>query len=334
MGPFRAFRIHHDDGRIAGRIDTITLDDLAPGEIVFRTAWSSVNYKDALAATGTGGKIIRRYPLVGGIDAAGVIVSSADHRYAVGESVICTSYELGVAHDGGYAEYCRVPADWCVPLPQGLSLFEAMALGTAGYTAALGVMLLEMNGLHPDNGPVLVNGATGGVATLAIDMLARNGYRVTAMTGKSQEREFLMSLGAAEVVGRPQLEAAGRPLEKALWAAAFDSVGGAQLAWITRTLQQHGLVAAWGNAGGIDFTTTVLPFILRGVRLIGVDSAQTPMALRKRVWLRLATDLKPLHLARIARTIRLDELPQCFDRLITGRHRGRTVVQIGEDVKA
>lgn len=329
MGPFRAFRIHSDDGRIAGRIDEITLDDLAPGEIVFRTAYSSVNYKDALAGTGTGGKIIRHYPLVGGIDAAGVIVASTDPRYAVGEAVICTSYDLGVAHDGGYADYCRVPADWCVPLPQGLSLFEAMALGTAGYTAALGVVLLEQNGLHPDHGPVLVNGATGGVATLAIDMLARNGYRVTAMTGKPQERDFLMSLGATEVVGRPDLAAAARPLEKALWAAAFDSVGGAQLAWITRTLQQHGLVAAWGNAGGIEFTTTVLPFILRGVRLIGVDSAQTPMALRKRVWLRLATDLKPRHLERIARTIALDELPTCFDSLIAGRHRGRTVVRCG-----
>lgn len=328
MEPFRAFRIHNDEGRIAGRIDTITLDDLAPGEIVFRTAYSSVNYKDALAGTGTGGKIIRRYPLVGGIDAAGVIVASTDPRYAVGEAVICTSYDLGVAHDGGYAEYCRVPADWCVPLPQGLSLFEAMALGTAGYTAALGIVLLEQNGLHPDHGPVLVNGATGGVATLAIDMLARNGYRVTAMTGKPQEREFLTGLGATDVVARLDLAAAARPLEKPLWAAAFDSVGGGQLAWITRTLQQHGLVAAWGNAGGIEFTTTVLPFILRGVRLIGVDSAQTPMTLRKRVWLRLATDLKPRHLERIARTIALDEVPACFDSLIAGRHRGRTVIRM------
>jgi len=325
---FKAFRVANDDGRIAGRVTEIGIDDLAPGEVVFKTSYSSVNYKDALAATGAGGKIIRKYPLVGGIDAAGTVVSSTDTRFKPGDAVICTSYDMGVGHDGGYAEYCRVPAAWCVSLPRGLTLFEAMALGTAGYTAGLAVVLLEQNGLKRANGPVLVNGATGGVGTLAIDMLAKQGYAVTAMTGKASERDFLMSLGAADVVGRPEIEAKPRPLEKSLWAAAFDSVGGAQLAWLTRTMQQHGLIASFGNAGGIELNTTVLPFILRGVRLIGVDSAQTPMALREQVWQRLSQDLKPRHLDVIASTIGLDDLPRHFEAVLKAQHRGRAVVQM------
>src|SRR5215216_1968606 len=187
MEPFKAFRIYNDDNTVAGRIVEMKVDELRSGEVVFRTAYSSVNYKDALAGTGTGGKIIRSYPLVGGIDAAGTVVSSCDPRFEAGDDVICTSYDMGVAHDGGFAQYCRVPADWVVPLPEGLSLFEAMALGTAGYTAGLAFELLEVNGLATGNGKVLVNGATGGVATLAIDMLARNGYEVTAVTGKAGE---------------------------------------------------------------------------------------------------------------------------------------------------
>jgi acrylyl-CoA reductase (NADPH) len=328
MERFKAFRVYNEDGRIAGRVTEIGLDDLAPGEVVFKTAYSSINYKDALAATGAGGKVIRRYPLVGGIDAAGTIISSTDARFRPGEEVICTSYEMGVAHDGGYAQYCRVPADWVVPRPLGLTLFEAMALGTAGYTAGLAIELLELNGLKPENGAVLVNGATGGVATLAIDMLAKQGYRVTALTSKPQERDFLLALGAAEVQDRSKLETSKRPLEKALWSAAFDSVGGEQLAWLTRTMQPHGLIASFGNAGGIEFTTTVLPFILRGVRLIGIDSAATPMPLRRRVWARLAADLKPRHLDTIAKTITLADLPQHFEALLKGGHRGRTVVQL------
>lgn len=328
MDRFKAYRVYNEDGRIAGRVTDVALDDLAPGEVVFKTAYSSVNYKDALAATGTGGKIIRNYPLVGGIDAAGTIVSSTDARFRAGEEVICTSYDMGVAHDGGYAQYCRVPADWIVPRPLGLTLFEAMALGTAGYTAGLAIELLEMNGLKPENGAVLVNGATGGVATLAIDMLAKQGYRVTALTGKPHERDFLLALGAAEVQDRTIVEASKRPLEKALWAAAFDSIGGDQLAWLTRTMQQHGLIASFGNAGGIAFATTVLPFILRGVRLIGVDSAFTAMPLRRRVWERLAAELKPRHLDAIASVITLEELPQHFEKILKGTHRGRAVVRL------
>jgi acrylyl-CoA reductase (NADPH) len=325
---FKAFRVFNEDNRISGRVVETTLDDIATGEVVFKTAYSSVNYKDALAATGTGGKIIRTYPLTGGIDAAGVVVSSADGRYKAGDEVICTSYDMGVAHDGGFSEFCRVPADWVVPLPHGLTLFEAMALGTAGYTAALAVELLELNGLTPGKGTVLVNGATGGVATLAIDMLSANGYTVMAVTGKEGEEAFLKEIGARDVLARQSLDLGTRPLEKSLWAAAFDSVGGEQLAWLTRTMHQHGLIASFGNAGGIELKTTVLPFILRGVRLIGVDSAQTPMPLRRKIWQRLARELKPRHLDRIAHTITLDGLPAQFDNLLQGRARGRAVVKL------
>ena len=328
MSTVKAFRIFNENDRISGRVVDAAPEDLGGGEVVFRTAYSSVNYKDALAATGIGGRIIRKYPLVGGIDAAGVVVSSSDARFKPGDEVICTSYDLGVAHDGGYAPTCRVPADWVVPLPAGLSLFEAMALGTAGYTAGLAMELLELNGMAPGNGKVLVNGATGGVASLAIDMLAALGYTVAAVTGKDSEHEFLKKIGAAEILARTTLDLGKRPLEKTLWAAAFDSVGAEQLAWLTRTMQTSGLIASFGNAGGIELKTTVLPFLLRGIRLIGVDSAYTPMPLRRRVWGRLAGDLKPRHLAEIAHTITLEELPGYFDKLLKGQGRGRAVVKL------
>jgi putative YhdH/YhfP family quinone oxidoreductase len=257
-----------------------------------------------------------------------VVVSSSDARFKPGDEVICTSYDLGVAHDGGYAQACRVPADWVVPLPRGLTLFEAMALGTAGYTAGLAMELLELNGMAPDRGRVLVNGATGGVASLAIDMLAGRGYAVTAVTGKDAEHGFLKTIGAGEVLSRNTLDLGKRPLEKTLWAAAFDSVGGDQLAWLTRTMQQAGLIASFGNAGGIELKTTVLPFILRGVRLIGVNTGDTPMPLRRKVWGRLASDLKPRHLADIAHTISLDDLPAYFDRMLKGQIKGRAVVKL------
>ncbi len=327
MKKFRAYKIFNENNKIIGKLIEAELGDPAAGEVIFKTAYSSVNYKDALAATGTG-KIIRNYPLIGGIDAAGTVVSSGDSRYQAGDEVICTSYDMGVAHDGGYSGYCRVPADWVVPLPAGLSLFEAMALGTAGYTAALAIHLLEQNDMHPANGRVLVNGATGGVATLCIDMLAGLGYRITAVTGKDGEHEFLKKIGATEVLPRKTLEMGARPLEKALWAAAFDSVGGEQLAWLTRTMQPHGVIASFGNAGGIELKTTVLPFILRGVRLIGVDSGFTPMPLRRKVWERLAADLKPRHLGDIAHIITMDELPDYFDRMLKAEIRGRAVVRI------
>ena len=328
MDKFTAFRIFNENNKTAGRVVDVALDELSAGEVVFRTAYSSVNYKDALAATGAGGKIIRNFPLIGGIDAAGTVVTSSDGRFKVGDEVICTSYDMGVAHDGGYAQYCRVPADWVVPLPKGMSLFDAMALGTAGYTAGLAICLLEQNELKPANGKVLVNGATGGVATLAIDMLSGLGYHVTAVTGKDGEHEFLKKIGAAEVLSRQSIEMGTRPLERATWAAGFDSVGGEQLAWLTRTMQPHGVIASFGNAGGIELKTTVLPFILRGVRLIGVDSAFTPMSLRREVWKRLAGELKPRHLGDIAFTITLDDLPGHFEKMLKAGTRGRAVVKI------
>ena len=328
MERFKAYRIFLDDNKVAGRVADVAFDELSAGAVVFRTRYSSVNYKDALAATGAGGKIIRKYPLNAGIDATGTVVSSDDARFRPGDEVICTSYDFGVAHDGGYSEYCRVPAEWLVPLPPSLTPFDAMALGTAGYTAGLAVCLLEQNEMQPKNGKVLVNGATGGVATLAIDMLAGLGYSVTALTGKDTEHEFLRELGATEVLPRSKIDAGNRPLEKALWAAAFDSVGGEQLAWLTRTMQPGGLIASFGNAGGIELKTTVLPFILRGVRLIGVDSAFTPMPLRRRVWERLAGDLKPRHLAEIASTIGIEDLEDYFTRMLKGGIRGRAVVRL------
>ena len=328
MDHCKAYRIFNENNKIEGRVVDVPVADIGRGEVVFKTAYSSVNFKDALAATGIGGKIIRNYPLIGGIDAAGTVTSSSDARFKPGDEVICTSYDMGVAHDGGYAEICRVPADWVVPLPKGLTLLDAMALGTAGYTAGLAVELLELNGLAPNNGKVLVNGATGGVASLAIDMLAAKGYAVTAVTGKAAEHDFLRSLGAVEILDRAKIDFGSRPLEKPLWAAAFDAVGGEQLAWLTRTLQPQGLIASFGNAGGIDLKTTVLPFILRGVRLIGVDSAATPMPLRRRVWGRLASDLKPRHLGAITQVIGLTDLPGYFGRMLKGEVRGRAVVRI------
>jgi len=327
MEKFRAYRVFNENDRVAGRVVQLSLDELSAGGVVFRTAFSSVNYKDALAATGAG-RIIRSFPRVAGIDATGIVESSTDSRFKPGEKVICTSYEFGVSHDGGFAQRCRVPADWVVPLPAGLTLHEAAALGVAGYTAGLAVELLELNGMAPAAGKVLVNGATGGAATLAIDMLAKLGYHVVAVTGKDAEHDFLKKLGAQEVLSRHKLEMGTRPLERALWAAAFDSVGGEQLAWLTRTMQDGGLIASFGNAGGIELKSTVLPFILRGVRLIGVNSGDTPMPLRRKIWGRLAGDLKPRHLQDIAGTITLDDLPAYFERMLKGQIRGRAVVKL------
>ncbi len=327
MEKFRACRIFEEDGKSKGRLVDMTLDELDAGEVVIRTAYSSVNFKDALTGTGAG-KVVRRFPCVGGIDGCGTVVTSSDGRFKAGDEVICTSYDLGVGHDGGYAGMMRVRADWVVPLPRGLSLFEAMAIGTAGYTSALGIHLLEHNGMTPGGGKVVVNGATGGCASLAISMLANLGYKVTAVTGKSAEHDYLKSIGAAEVLGREALPAGTRPLEKAAWAAGFDSVGGDQLSAMIRSMQPHGSIASFGNAGGIELHTTVLPFILRGVRLIGIDSAATPMALRQTVWSRLAGDLKPPNLKTIATTITLDDLPVTFEKMLKQQSRGRTVVQI------
>jgi len=327
MGTFRAYRIFEQDGKSAGRFVDLTLDDLDPGEVVIQSRYSSVNYKDALAATGAG-KVIRRFPCVGGIDVSGVVKDSSDSRFKIGDEVLVTGYDMGVAHDGGYAEYVRVPADWVVPLPQGLTLFDAMALGTAGFTAALSIHRMEQNDLRPGNGKVIVTGATGGVASLAIAMLAQLGYHVVALTAKEAEHDYLKSLGAAEILSRKDLAMGTRPLEKSLWAGALDAVGGETLAWLTRTMQMNGVIASFGNAGGMELNTTVLPFILRGVRLLGIDSAATDMPVRGQIWHRLATDLHIGQLSRIAHTVPFPELPQVFPMLLQGKQHGRSVIEI------
>ena len=322
---FSAYRVFEQDGKISGRIVQVSLGDLSDGTVVIKSAFSSVNYKDALAATGSG-KIMRRFPLIGGIDVAGIVESSSDGRFKAGDAVLVTGYDLGVAHDGGYAAYVRVPADWVVAVPKGLSLFDAMAIGTAGFTAALSVVEMERNRLAPGSGPVIVTGATGGVGSIAIQCLAARGYDVTALTGKPHEEPDLRELGANHILPRETLQMGTRPLEKSMWAGAVDAVGGATLAWLTRTMMQNGCIASSGLTGGIDLQTTVMPFILRGVKLLGIDSVMCPMATRLEVWRRLATDLKPARLVETARKISLEQLPSAFDVLLAGRARGRYVV--------
>ena len=330
MSAFKAFVIDQDENRkVVSRLTTMQPEQLDAGEVLIRVSHSSINYKDALAATGAG-KIIRRFPCVGGIDLSGEVVDSADARFKPGDKVIATSFDIGVAHHGGYAEYARVPAGWVVPLPAGLDLFEAMALGTAGFTAALAVVRMEDNGLAPANGPVIVTGATGGVGGLAIEMLAQLGYHVVALTGKEAETDYLKMLGAAEIKLRSSIDLDKvRPLEAAQWAGAVDNVGGPILHWVLATMKQAGTVASIGNAASFKLDTTVFPFILRGVSLLGIDSGYMGFPTRQRVWDRLATDLKPKHLAAVTRTIGFDELPGAFDDFIAGRVKGRTVVRIG-----
>jgi acrylyl-CoA reductase (NADPH) len=330
MNDFKAYVISQDANKQAtGTMTTLAQEQLDAGEVLIRVHYSSINYKDALAATGAG-KIIRRFPCVGGIDLAGEVVESTAARFKAGDKVIATSYDIGVAHHGGYAEYARIPSGWVIPLPSGLDLYQAMALGTAGFTAALGIVRMEDNGLTPAKGPVIVTGATGGVGGLAIDMLAQIGYRVVALTGKENEGEYLKRLGAAEIKLRSSIDFEKvRPLEAALWAGAVDNVGGPILHWVLATMQQAGTVASIGNAASHTLNTTVFPFILRGVSLLGIDSGYVGEPIRSRVWARLATDLKPRHLHEVTKTIDFAALPAAFTDYIEGRVKGRTVVRIG-----
>ena len=323
IAPFTAFRIFAEQQNFT----SLTLDELDAGEVVIEAHYSSVNYKDALAGTGAG-KVVRRFPLVGGVDVSGVVLTSSDARFAAGDKVIVTGYGMGVDHDGGYARYVRVPADWVIHLPDNLSLFDAMALGTAGFTAALAIHRLEQNELTPASGKVIVTGATGGVSSLGIQMLAQLGYQVTALTGKDGEHDYLSSIGAAEILSRHELKMGTRPLEKTLWAGALDAVGGETLAWLTRTMQQNGVISSFGNASGMELNTTVLPFILRGVRLIGIDSALTAMPLRRQIWQRLATDLRPQQLHRVVQICPLADLPVIFPQLLNHTLTGRVVVEL------
>ena len=328
MNPFTAYRTFQENDRIVSRFVEMSTAELDPGEVLIRCEYSSINYKDALSHNGTG-KIMRRYPTNAGIDAAGVVEASDDPRFQPGQRVIVTSFEFGVAHDGGFSEYVRVPAQWVVPMPAAMTSFDAMVLGTAGLTAGLAVERMEHDGLAPDKGPVVVNGATGGVGSVAIEILARRGYRVVALTGKPEEADYLKGLGAAEILDRRTLDWGRRPLEKATWAGAVDNIGGDALAWMTRTMKQGGTIASCGLAASIDLQTTVLPFILRGVSLLGIDSGYWPMEPRTRLWERLAIEWKPGRVAAGVKTIGLRELPNVFQQLLDGRMTGRYVVRIG-----
>jgi putative YhdH/YhfP family quinone oxidoreductase len=271
---------------------------------------------------------LRRFPCNAGIDVAGEIVSSADARFKPGDKAIVTSWEFGVAHDGGYSEIVRVPAKWVVPMPSGMTTFDAMVLGTAGFTAGLAVERMEHDGLAPEKGPVVVTGATGGVGSVAIEILAKRGYHVVALTGKPEETEYLKSLGAAEILDRRTVDWGKRPLERAMWAGAVDNLGGDALAWMTRTMKQGGTVASCGLAASHALATTVMPFILRGVSLLGIDSGYWPMEKRRKLWQRLAGEWKPVRVAGAVKVVPLTELPGLFGELLAGRVKGRYVVRI------
>ena len=320
----RAFRVFEDGKFGTGRFADLPADQLDAGNVVIRSLYASVNYKDALTALGRA-KIVTRFPCTAGIDVCGEVTQSEDARFKPGDQVIAHGFAIGADHDGGYQDVNRFPADWLVKVPAGLEAFETAALGVAGYTAALSVDLMELNGLAPGKGKVLVNGATGGAASVAIDLLAGRGYEVVALSGKPEAADYLRALGASQVIDRHKFDFGTRPLEKPQWQGAVDSVGGEQLAWLARSMQADGVIAAFGNAGGIEFKGSVLPYILRGVRLIGVN-ANSPMPLRTRIWQRLAGDLKPRHLDKIARRIRFADLPQAFADLIDAKAVGRMVV--------
>ncbi|MBP6596035.1 MAG: acryloyl-CoA reductase [Arenimonas sp.] len=324
---FRAFRIHTDGGHRAG-IERLALDALSPGELVVKAAYSSVNYKDALAGTGRG-RILRQPSLVGGIDAAGHVVASSDPRFREGDAVLCTGSGLSETRDGGYSDYVRLQADWTIALPPGLTLREAMVLGTAGFTAGLSLLRMEQNGQVPAMGPVVVTGATGGVGMLALAVLARAGYEAHAISGKPQHAAFLRDVGAREVFPRDTLDPATRPLENARWAGAIDNVGDPALAALTRVIQPYGNIASCGLAGGPGLATTVMPFIIRGVSLLGIASAGTARAQREQVWERLSGPWKPARLDAICTLeTTLDGLAEVFPAMLAGASFGRTVVQL------
>ena len=329
MESFRAFRIDQENDRIVAGFCELGLDDLTAGEVVIKVSHSTINYKDALAATGVG-KILRTYPLVGGIDLAGTVVSSEDERLEPGSVVLVNGCGLSETVDGGYAEYARVRSDSVVPVPVGMTAAQAMQIGTAGYTAALAIQRMEQNGQLPENGPIVVTGASGGVGSIAVDMLDGRGYEVVALTGKAEQTEYLKSIGAHEVLLRGEVDLGKRPMEKARWGGAIDNLGGDVLTWLTRTVKYGGNIASIGLAASPTLNTTVLPFILRAVCLLGINSVDTPRDLRLQVWQRIGGDLRPRHLEVISgRTIEFDELPDAFQAYIDGKVTGRTVVKIG-----
>jgi putative YhdH/YhfP family quinone oxidoreductase len=325
---FRAYRIY-DDGRFgAGRADTMSRAELDRGDVVVRIAYAGVNYKDALTAQGSA-RMARKFPLVGGTDLSGRVESSVDARFKPGDEVFMHSFGLGSEHDGGFAELGRFPADWVFPLFPGLSLFDAAALGVAGHSVGVAIDLMQKNGLVPGKGRILVNGATGGVGSIAIDILSALGYSITALTAKTSQGAYLRALGASEVLDANTLDFGTKPLESEQWAGAVDSVGGRHLEWLVRTMGRDGVIASIGNASGNEFKGNVLPFILRGIRLIGIN-VNNPVATKLRIWRHLASDWKPRHLDRIGRRIAFEELPQAFDVLLAGKVCGRHVVDFSK----
>ncbi len=326
---FRAFVVNKTDEGFSAGHKQLALSDLPAGEVLIKVAYSSVNYKDGLASI-PDGKIVRTYPFVPGIDMSGVVAESNDPHFKSGDKVIATSYDIGVSHFGGYSEYARVKAAWVVPLPTGLTLKEAMILGTAGFTAALSVHQLEKNDLKPQHGPVLVTGATGGVGSTGIAILKRLGYSVTASTGKTENHDYLQQLGASAIISRAETSAEStRPMEKERWAGSIDAVGGSTLAYLIRSTKIGGSIAASGNTGGPNVSTTVFPFILRGVNLLGIDSANCPMELRRQVWEHLASDYKPANIDLIGHEKTFEELPQALATILKGGMKGRAVINIG-----
>ena len=330
METFRALVVEKAGVDTAIAVQRWTLDQLLPGEVTIQVEYSSVNYKDALASR-VDGKVARRYPLILGIDLAGLVISSGDDRFQIGQRVLAHGWDLGVAHHGGMAEFARVPAAWVVPLPHGLTTRQAMAIGTAGFTAALSIERLEYLGLRPESGPVLVTGASGGVGSTAVAILAKRGYQVAASTGSLAAHDYLRTLGAQEILDRAETSAASeRPLERARWAGAVDPVGGATLSYLLRTMVPRASIALSGNTGGGAVSTTVFPFILRGVNLLGIDSATYPQDLRSELWKRLAGDLRPPFLEdMIAREVTLENVPPVLEDILKGQVSGRTIVRVG-----
>ena len=330
---FRAFRIHNDTRGYRSGIDDIAIDDLAAGDVTIRVGWSSINYKDALAATGQG-KILKRYPMAGGIDVAGTVVDSSCERFQVGDEVLANGSGLSETRDGGYSEYLKLGSEFIVPLPAGLSQREAMGLGTAGFTAALCLYRMEANGQKPDDGPIVVTGASGGVGTVAIDLLTAAGYEVHAITGKVEEFDWLEHLGARQCISRHDLYWGQKPLEKTTWAGCIDNVGGDMLAGISRVINLWGNIACCGMAGGHGLNTTVFPMILRGVSLLGISSTNCPIDTRKRLWDRLANEWKPPHLAEIIRQeVALDGMEAVFKNMLNGKSLGRTIVKLNNSTE-
>ena len=332
MEKFKAYRLTETpEKKIRAEFVECTLDDLDLGDVVVRVAYSDVNYKDALAATGKG-KILRRPACIGGIDFSGTVVTSGDARFAKGDAVLGVGYDLGVSHHGGYSQYARVPANWLVKLPQGMSLWDAMAYGTAGFTAGIAIVRMEENRLKPANGPVVVSGATGGVGSIAVAALSRLGYHVVALTGKEQESDWLKKLGAKEILLRKNLNLEKiKPLDKATWAGAVDGLGGEVLAWMCSTMKDNGVIGSIGLAASPQLNTWVMPFILRGVSLLGINSGESvPPEIREKVWRRLAGDMRPPLLKEMARTIPFADLPKAFDDFMAAKVNRRVVVDLSE----